>query len=246
MKKIILLFLAALSFDAGAGQVGGALGVPVPEALISGSPASLVNTPPFSMVSAAPSVDNTGQDYYLYLNPSYNSTSNVNITDIYLNHVQNGSTTGAQYLMQLNVGGADKFHVDYTGQTVIATNTTITSAGTITHIRCNPVYLSTPSNGRTINANTSPVTLVPSVSTQYLKNISPVSPTINLPTVASDGLRVRIVNGSGVAVTGITWGNGTVDAGVPVTLAAGQALELVYNLTAGSPTNSAAATWYVY
>jgi hypothetical protein len=49
--------------------------------------------------------------------------------------------------------------------------------------------------------------------------------------------------------TGITWAvtsPATAVAGLPTTVTAGQAIEIVYNSVAGTPTNSAATTWYQY
>jgi len=107
-------------------------------------------------------------------------------------------------------------------------------------------YVGTPS-GRAVNTGTTAIAIPQNTATSYLSGISASGVTITLAAPSGDGERRRIVFGG--ASTGITWAftaPATAQVGLPTTVVAGQAIEIVYNSVAGSPANSAATTWYQY
>ena len=101
--------------------------------------------------------------------------------------------------------------------------------------------------GRAVNTGTTAITIPANVATSYLSGISASGVTITLSAPGTDGERRRIVFGG--ASTGITWAftaPATAQVGLPTTVTAGQAIEIVYNSVAGTPANSSATTWYQY
>jgi hypothetical protein len=149
--------------------------------------------------------------------------------------------------MQLNVGGVDKYHVDSSGNIIVAgqinTNASIASTG-------NGMYANwwdSNSGGRFVNTGTTAIAIPVKSATNYLSSISATGVTITLAAPVVDGERRRIVFGA--ASTGITWAftaPATAQIGLPTTVVAGQVVEIVYNSVAGTPANSAATTWYQY
>jgi hypothetical protein len=102
--------------------------------------------------------------------------------------------------------------------------------------------------GRAVNIGTTSDTLAASKATTFESaNTGSGAFTVTLAAPVADGERRRICFKN---VTGtITWtvtSPATATSGFPTTIAAGQCLEMIYNSIAGSPTNSAATTWYVY
>jgi hypothetical protein len=84
-------------------------------------------------------------------------------------------------------------------------------------------------------------------TTTYISNNAASGVTVTLAAPTGDGERRRIVFAN--ASTGITWAftaSATAQAGLPTTVVIGQVVEMVYNSVAGTPTNSAATTWYQY
>lgn len=216
--------------------------------LLSGTP----GIGALAVSSTVASTSTTGAtDYFLKLQPSYNQTGSAAATDIYLNRT--GTTgSGSQYLMQLNVAGVDKFHVDSTGAITTTGNITtgssiISAAGTLLGVKAEVQWWQTVPTGRAVNTSTNAIAIPTSISTSYLSGISASGVTITLATPAGDGERRRIVFGG--ASTGITWAftaPATAQVGLPTTVVAGQVVEIVYNSVAGTPANSAATTWYQY
>ena len=102
--------------------------------------------------------------------------------------------------------------------------------------------------GRAVNTGASSDTLAASKAATYESNNTGSGAfTVTIAAPVSDGERRRICFKN---LTGtITWtvtAPATATAGLPTTIAAGQCAEMIYNSVAGSPTNSAATTWYVY
>jgi hypothetical protein len=111
-------------------------------------------------------------------------------------------------------------------------------------IAANQVAIAT---GRAVNttATASAATLAAGIASMYIATPSATAITITLAAPTADGERRRIVFGG--PVTTITWTPttpATAVLGLPTTVIAGQAVEIVYNSVAGTPTNSAATTWY--
>lgn len=102
--------------------------------------------------------------------------------------------------------------------------------------------------GRNVNIGTVSDTLAAGVASTFESaNTAASAFTVTIAAPIEDGERRRICfkNATGT----ITWtvtAPATATNGLPTTMAAGQCVEMVYNSTAGSPTNSAATTWYVY
>ena len=213
----------------------------------SGSTVNFSSTPTYSfnMLTGQMTLNQTnaggnGTTYYgLSINPVYNQTGTAAATDIYLNRTGTVGS-GNQYLMQLNNIGADKFHVDIFGNVVAQGYSTNYSLSTAPYYRALAV-------GRYVNTGTTAITVSGNAATTYLANIAATGVTITLAIPTADGERRRIVFGG--ASTGITWAftaPATAQIGLPTTVVAGQAIEIVYNSVAGTPANSAATTWYQY
>ena len=102
-------------------------------------------------------------------------------------------------------------------------------------------------SGRVVDTGTTAITIAASKATTYLGGISASGVTITLAAPSTDGERRRIVfANASTGITGAVTSPATTTAGLPTTVTAGQAIEIVYNSVAGTPTNSAATTWYQY
>ena len=111
-------------------------------------------------------------------------------------------------------------------------------------IAANQVSIAT---GRAVNttAAAATATLAAGIASMYIATPSATAITVTIAAPTADGERRRIVFGG--PLTTITWtptAPATAVAGLPTTVIAGQAIELVYNSVAGTPTNSSATTWY--
>jgi hypothetical protein len=104
------------------------------------------------------------------------------------------------------------------------------------------------STGRAVLIGTTSDTLPASITTTFESNNTGSGAfTVTLAAPTGDGEHRRICFNN---LTGtITWtvtGPATATSGLPTTMAADSCIEMVYNSVAGTPTNSAATTWYQY
>ena len=198
----------------------------------SGSTVNFSSTPTYSfnMLTGQMTLNQTnaggnGTTYYgLSINPVYNQTGTAAATDLLIRRTETAVGTGSQYLIQA-------------GTAATPTQFAVTNNG---------AFL-TGAGSRTVNTGTTAITIPAKTTTNYLSTISASGVTITLAIPTADGERRRIVFGG--ASTGITWAftaPATAQIGLPTTVVAGQAIEIVYNSVAGTPANSAATTWYQY
>lgn len=108
--------------------------------------------------------------------------------------------------------------------------------------------LKVSSAGRAVNIGTTADTLAASKYTTFESaNTASSAFTVTIAAPTSDG-EIRRICFKNITGT-ITWtvtAPATATNGLPATMTAGQCTAMIYNQTAGTPTNSAATTWYVY
>lgn len=151
---------------------------------------------------------------------------------------------------RISVGGSDTLSI-YTGgiaNTMMAqfaaTGMSVVGGGGYVAYR----YSIISTVGRAVNIGTVSDTLAASTASTFESAntaSSAFTVTIAAPTVDGERRRICFKNATGT----ITWtptAPATATNGLPTSMAAGQCVEMVYNSAAGSPTNSAATTWYVY
>lgn len=88
------------------------------------------------------------------------------------------------------------------------------------------------------------VTIAASINSTYLATPA-AAITVTVAAPVGDGERRRIVFGAATTVTWVPTAPAT-SVLAQTAFIAGEAIELVYNSVAGTPTNSAATTWYSY
>ena len=123
----------------------------------------------------------------------------------------------------------------------------ISTAGAVTiPTSVSTQYNLTLSQGRVVNttASASTITISAGVTSTYIATPG-AAITVTLAAPVADGERRRIVFAGATTVTWAVTSPATAVA-APTVMAAGTAIELVYNSVAGTPANSAATTWYQY
>lgn len=103
------------------------------------------------------------------------------------------------------------------------------------------------SQGRAVNttAALAAVTLAQNIASTYLATPA-AAITVTLAAPFQDGERRRVCFGAATTVTWAVTAPATATAGLPAANAAGACVEVSYVVTAGSPANAAATTWYRY
>ena len=107
---------------------------------------------------------------------------------------------------------------------------------------------STLATARAVGSGSATVTLGANIaSTAVPANTASGAFTVTLAAPSGDGERRRVcfANATGTITWAVTT-PATATAGLPATVPAGGCVEMVYNSVAGSPSNSAASTWYIY
>ena len=132
-----------------------------------------------------------------------------------------------------------------TGQISVAYNLTA-SALTSNNIIISR-YKGTSASGRAVNTTVAlaSVTIAAGTSTTFLATPA-TAITITLAAPAQDGEYRRIVFGAATTVTWAVTAPATATIGLPTVFSANSSIVIVYNAVAGTPTNSAATTWYQY
>jgi hypothetical protein len=105
----------------------------------------------------------------------------------------------------------------------------------------------TIAGGRAVNttSSASTATVAAGIASTYIATPG-TTITVTLAAPTADGERRRIVFGAATTVTWAVTSPATAVAGLPTVYAANTHVEVVYNAVAGTPTNSAATTWYQY
>lgn len=147
-----------------------------------------------------------------------------------------GNSTGVQFKLDPSAHALGS-------QTYTVTAFDISSAGDIGIKNFNAL-----ATGRAVNttASVATITIAAGIATTYIA--TPASTiTVTLAAPQRDGERRRIFFGAGTTVTwAVTSPATAVVAQLPTVFAAGTSIEVFYNSVAGTPTNSAATTWYAY
>src|SRR6185437_68830 len=186
------------------------------------------STGAFTTLSASSTVSGAGFSTYLASPPAIGGTAAAggSFTTLSASSTVSGSGFSTYLASPPAIGG------------------TAASTGAFTSLTSTRNFVVT--TGRAINTGTTSDTIGAFATTYESSNTASGAFTVVMGAPTGDGDRRRICFKN---LTGtITWTQtapANAIVGVPSTMAAGSCIELIYNSVAGSPTNSAATTWYI-